>query len=194
MNCTKLLFLLSLILFYTGVSGETVYKGTDAQGNTIYSDHPMDSNAEKITITVPESSYHLPPVQHSTQSTKNPASEEESIAYNLHIVEPKDQETFTNDITSISVKLSLTPKLHSDDRINLVINGQPYGNYSQSLSFSLNDFPRGAYSIQAVITSVKAPEKIKAQSQTITIYQQRAIARQNVSSNLAPQAPSALHN
>ena len=113
------------------------------------------------------------------------------VDYKLSIISPQDQQTFTNDITAIPVHLALTPKLQPGDRIHLVINGEPFGEYSESLEFVLKEFPRGAYKIQALITAEAEPNTIKAQSNTITVYQQRAIAKRNVGPQLAPQAPMA---
>ncbi len=178
-----LIISLSLLVLYAQAAvAETVYKGIDKQGNIIYSDKPLEGG-EKITITPP------PPITmpalKETQTTTKVAPEE--VSYKLSITSPQNQQTFTNDITTIPVTLSLTPNLQAGDRINLIVNGQPFGEYSQDLTFTLKDFPRGAYTVNAVITSEKDPSTIKAQSDSVTFYQQRAIAKRDVAPNLAPQ-------
>ncbi len=188
MKALQIIFSLLLVLYAQAVKAETVYKGTDKQGNTIYSDQPLE-NGEKITVT-PTPSFSLPPLSPTQTQTEQEATTP-VVNYNLSIIAPKDQETFTNDIRSITVNLALTPKLQAGDKIHLVINGEPFGEYSESLTFTLNEFPRGAYKIQAVITAENEAKIIKAQSNTITVYQQRAIAKRNVAPQLAPQAPMA---
>ncbi len=176
-----------LVLFAQALTAETVYKGTDANGRTIYSDQPFP-NSEKITITTTP---NPPPANKPIQSTNTKPAHQEVLDYKVSITEPTDQQTFTNDITSIEVKVSITPKLAPNDRIHLEINGEPFGEYSQATNFVLNQFPRGTYLIQAVITSADYLKTPIAKSQTVTIYQQRAIARRDVGGNLAPQAPMA---
>ncbi len=177
-----------LVLFAQALIADTVYKGTDANGHTLFSDQPFP-NSEKITITPP------PPTSqnHShkqLESTKANPPLPEVIDYKISIVEPTDQQTFTNDITSIEVKISVTPKLAANDRIHLEINGEPFGEYSQATNFVLNQFPRGTYRIQAIITSADFLKVPIAKSQTVTIFQQRAIAKRDVT-NLAPQGKMA---
>lgn len=181
-------FILPVLVFFAQALGaETVYKGTDANGRTIYSDQPFP-NSEKITITITPSTQSAPTPQVQTQPTK---AHEEKINYTIRIVEPTDQQTFGNEITAIEVKLNVTPKLSPKDRIHLEVNGQPFGEFSQATNFMLSQFPRGAYRIKAIITTADDLKTPIAQSDSITIYQQRAIARRDVGGNLAPQAPMA---
>ncbi len=182
------LLCLSLIVLYAqSVIAETVYKGTDKQGNVIYSDKPLEGG-EKITITPPPPIV-MPAIQQEAQTKAQ--AQTATVDYKLTITSPQNQQTFTNDITTVPVTLSLTPKLQPGDRINLVVNGQPYGEYSEGLTFTLKDFPRGAYTVNAVITNEKDPSTIKAQSDTITFFQQRAIAKRDVAPQLAPQGKMA---
>jgi flagellar hook-associated protein FlgK len=178
-----------LVLFAQASFAETVYKGTDANGNTIYSDQPIE-HGEKIEITVPPG-YKLPPVNQNSNQDNNATttSQDKIIDYKVSIIEPNDQQTFSNDITSIDVKLSIIPKLQESDQVHLIINGQP-GVASNTSTFTLNQLPRGSYSIIAEIFSIKDPTKIRGKSQSVTIYQQRAIAKRDVT-NLAPQAKQA---
>ncbi len=168
-------FLLLLVLYAQAVIAETVYKGVDKQGNVIYSDKPLP-NGEQITVTPPPP-IEMPTVKETTTQTQSTVVDP-NLNYKLAIVSPLNHETFPHSTKDVEVKLSLTPELLPGDRINLIVNGKPYGEYTEGLSFILKEFPRGAYTISAVITSEKDPEKVKAQSDSITYYQQRAIAKQ----------------
>jgi hypothetical protein len=180
------LLMMMLVLFVQASFAETVYKGTDANGNTVYSDQPIE-HGEKIEITVPPA-YKLPPVSQDNNETP---SKDKIIDYKVSITEPSDQQTFTNDITSIEVKLAIDPQLQKSDQVRLIVNGQPFGGASNAPTFVLNQLPRGAYSITAEIFSINDPSKIRGKSQTITFFQQRAIAKRDVIKNLAPQAKQA---
>jgi hypothetical protein len=187
MKTLNISLLTVLVLFAQASFAETVYKGTDANGKTIYSDRPIP-NGEKIEITVPPA-YNSPPINQNFE--EETTSQDKIIDYKVSIIEPKDQQTFTNDITTIEVKLSITPALQKSDQIRLIVNGQPFGGASNAPTFVLDQLPRGAYSISAEIFSINDPAKIRGKSQTVTFFQQRAIAKRDVIKNLAPQAKQA---
>ena len=111
-------FLIStlLVLYAQAVSAEVVYKGTDKQGNTIYSDQPLQ-NGEQITIN-PIPSYSLPTLPDNQSSTQ----QEAVVDYKLTIIAPADQQTFPHAYQSFNVNLALTPPLQPTDQINLMVN------------------------------------------------------------------------
>lgn len=156
-----------LVLYAQAPFAETVYKGTDASGNTVFSDKPLP-NGEKIEIA-PAQTYAPPPT-----STVPQEAETASIEYQVNILEPMDQETFPHSTASIPVKVEISPPLEGGDQIRLLVNGKPYGAASATPAFELTELSRGAYQLKAEIISPQDPAHPKAQSSTITIYQQRA--------------------
>ncbi|MCS5712662.1 DUF4124 domain-containing protein [Candidatus Berkiella aquae] len=160
-------YLLLLALIYSSAPfAETIYKGTDGSGRTIYSDQPFE-NSNKIEIESPQT-YSAPPV-----TTKiEPLTKSKAIVYQLSIVAPEQNQTFTNEITTIDVKVNITPTLQPGDKIQLLLNGQPYGTPSESTSFTLQSLFRGAYRVQAQVISAQTNQSI-AQSNEVTFYQKR---------------------
>lgn len=162
--------LLALVLFAQALAAETIYKGQDASGNPSFSDKPSP-NSQKIEID-PIPTYTpapLPAAQNpANQNMKNP---QEVAAYEISIVQPKDEETFTTDIENVNINVSVSPSLQSSDKIRYLLNGKPYGDLSNQLAMSLGRLDRGSYLIKAEI--VGADGKMKGESRTVIFYQNR---------------------
>lgn len=162
----KCILMLALMIFSSAPFADTIYKGTDNSGRVIYSDQPFE-NSNKIEIESPQT-YSAPPI-----TTKiDPLTKNKAITYQVNIVAPEQDQTFTNEITTINVKLTITPPLQPGDKIQLLLNGQPYGPPSESTSFTLQSLFRGAYRVQAQVISAQTNQSI-AQSNEVTFYQKR---------------------
>lgn len=162
-----------------------IYKGKDPQGKTIYSDQPLP-NGEVVEVqSLP--TYTPPPLP---QSANPPSAATQEKDYQIQIIEPINEQTFTTDVQQITVRIGLMPELKAEDSIRLMLNNQPYGSQEKSLNFSFNQLPRGSYQLQAQVIGPNGA--VKATSETITFYQQRATVNRN-NLNLAPQAPQGPH-
>jgi len=157
------------VLYAQATFAETVYRGTDANGNTVYSDKPLP-NSEKIEIA-PVQTYTPPPPSPSPDLA---IENEAPIEYQISIIDPLDQDTFPHSTASIPVKIEVSPALGKGDEIRLLVNGEPYGAPSKTPVFELKELYRGAYQLKAEIVSISDPTHPKAESNPITIYQQRA--------------------
>jgi len=164
-------FLLSTLVLHAPVSLADVYKGKDSSGNTIYSDKPF-AGAEKIEVA-PGTTYSSPPVSAQLEPTKKT----EEVAYQLSIVSPSQDQTFTTDIKSITVSVSINPSLQAGDKIQLLLNGQPHGNASDATTFTLDSLFRGSYTVQALVINEKHPNVPVAKSNQVTFYQRRTSVR-----------------
>jgi hypothetical protein len=179
---------LLLLLHQTGLFAETVYKGTDASGNIIYSDQPL-KNGKPIELA-PIPTFTPPPLPTQAQVPVEP-KKQGVTEYKISILQPGDRQTFTNDIQTIDVKLSIAPTLDTSDQIRIILNDQVYGIFKSDSPIQIKDLARGSYRLKAEIPSQNSQDPPKGQSATIIFYQQRAIDRATVGPNLAPQAPIA---
>jgi len=159
--------LLAAVVFYTQAPFADVYKGQDKNGNTIYSDKPFE-NSNKIDVNLAPT-YTSPPVT----TPLAPIKIEAAVSYQVSIVAPTQDQTFTNEITAIEVKVSVTPTLQKGDTIQLLLNGQPHGTPSDSTTFTLQSLFRGAYTIKAQVINETTSQSPIAQSQEVTFYQKR---------------------
>ena len=148
---------------------ETVYKGTDANGNIVFSDHPFP-NSKAIDVA-PVQTYSTPPV--STSLEPAPTAQALPLSYKINIVQPSNAQFFTHEIQSIDVNLSMEPQLQSTDSIVVMLNDKPYGTYDSTSGIKLINLPRGAYQLHVNVVSKSDTKKIISQSSNVTFYQQR---------------------
>jgi len=161
-----------LMFFLQDLCAATVYKGVDAQGNTFYSDKPV-GNGSTIEVAAPPAS----PAPSQNALNTDPQTPPPVPPYTLRITQPTNDQTFTTDIETISVKLSIEPALLPQHKIRLFVNAAPYQSLFDSGTITLNRLPRGAYQLQAQIVPEKEITRPIAQSNVVMIYQQRAIKR-----------------
>lgn len=172
-----LILAMGLMFFTPFLLADTVYKGTDAQGNTVFSDQPaLDSqNSEKIEIQSTQT-YNPPPLPFHNQETKNTENAVEETHYQVSIIKPQDKETLPSSTQSFDVTLSIDPQLQKEDKIQLLLNGEPYGSLYDTTNITISPdirLSRGSYELQARVVSEKDPNKIKGESSAITFYQFR---------------------
>lgn len=149
--------------------------------SVIYSDEPMGSS--KQINTEDANTISTQPVS-SRESAVKDSGEPVSAVYSMFaITSPVDQETIQNQ-PEISVKMKLQPQLHEGDKIQLLVDGKPFGAAMPDLNQSLKLLERDTYQISAVI--VDANHMVKQQSNTVTIYVHRASAQ--TSPAFAPKA------
>lgn len=166
-------FFINLIFFTPVLLAETVYKATDAEGNTIFTDLPTP-NSQKIEVQ-PIQTFSLPSPsasENSDNDLENPAPSR----YDVSILSPQDKQTLSTDIQSFTVSVSVNPALAENDKIQLLLNGEPYGDPSHSTDITISPdvrLARGSYQLQARVISGDDPRKIKGESSTITFYQFR---------------------
>lgn len=156
---------------------ETVYKGKDADGNVLFSDKPLP-DSEKIEIK-PAQTYTPAPLP--KDGSKNKSEEPAEVShYEVNIIEPQNDQTMTTDIQSVRVSLSVKPDLQKGDKVQVFLNGKPFGQLSDSLNFALPRLDRGAYVLKAQIVSEKDPAKVKGESAPITFFQRRTSVGQSL--------------
>lgn len=164
---SKPLCLLLGMFFALPLYATTVYKSLDKAHTPVFSDHATP-NSQAIELA-PLQTY-TPPAVSSTPAAVIPQT---TVAYQLEILTPKNEETITMDIFSIPVTLSLSPQLQKGDKVQLILNGKPYGHAEHQLQFTLNNLYRGAYKLKAHLLSAEGD--IKAESNSITFFQKRAM-------------------
>lgn len=170
---------LLFILLSTSVFAE-VYRWIDENGNTVYSDQPVD-NAEQIVL--PEASTYSPVVEplevsdDSDETAENVGSEDDEMPaapnYQLQIASPQDDEAIRANDGNLTVNIQIRPPLSQQrgDVIQLRMDGRPYGQPSSGLSFNLTNMDRGTHTLSAVVMNASGEEL--SQSPTIKFHLQR---------------------
>jgi len=159
--------LVSSVLFVLLVNAE-MYKHTDADGVTTYSD-VQETGAKEIqtpqgnTITLPK-----------YMSKQTPTPKKKQDAYNqFSITSPNNDETIRESSGNILVKLLLSPSLKTKDghSITLYVDNQVFLSNITMLSVNLSSIDRGSHTIHATVND--SSDQTFIQSNVITIHLKR---------------------
>lgn len=126
----------------------TTTPAATAPGNAVITDNPPKSSVTEIPVPAP------------------------IVHYTIQITDPTSEQTFQSVTDSIPVTVIVSPDLKPDDQIILIVDGVA-GEPTNTTSINLPRLNRGSHTIQAKIIQKNGPG---AESQIITIYQQRASA------------------
>ena len=128
---------------------QPMYKVTDADGNVTFTDTPLLSSDGKIE----EHSVHAPNSAKPTEATRAPAESvevEEPIRYDTRIVTPADNATIPMGPGNFAVQAALTPRLASDETLQLLLDGDPVGAPQRIANWQLTNVYRGEHKLQVV--------------------------------------------
>ena len=165
-------FLLILLLIALPATAQ-IYKYTDAQGNTAYSNQPPDG----VTAQPVE----LPPLNRAqpqpTQAPPTPTQSQDQprIAYNvLELTGLPTTEALRANNGTFTVNVLIEPRLQGPHLLQLLLDNQPYGQPSNVPSLQLVNIDRGLHSLAVQVVS---GETIVQQSPTVTFTVQRVHKR-----------------
>ncbi|SDH88971.1 protein of unknown function [Pseudomonas flavescens] len=157
-----------LLILALPVSAQ-IYKYTDANGNTVFTNQPPEgSKAESV---------ELKPIN-TTESAAAPAQPatprlSEMPQHPYQILElrdlPSDEALRANNGT-FSVGVSIEPRLGPGHSLRLILDGKPYGSPSNAPRLQLNQVDRGEHSLAV---AVMQGEQVIQQSETRTFTVQR---------------------
>jgi hypothetical protein len=174
---------LGLVAIFAGripVDAAVIYKWTDADGVIHFSDQAVPG-AEKILTSSGSSarSVATPAAAGTTASTAKPKAAALTFSQ-FSIVSPANQETITGN-QPINVNLALEPALKSSQTLSWTLDGAALTNQANATSFTLEDVPRGAHTIVAMVEDQSGESK---STEPVTFY----VMRTNL---LSPQRKAA---
>lgn len=168
MRCLVLL----LALLASSVSVAQIYKYTDANGNTVYTNQPPGGSKAKEV--------NLPPLNSVSPSTPAPAAEPPPSAVQpaapnqaysvLALAGLPGEEALRANNGTFTVGVALTPKLLPGHMLQLVLDGNPYGAPSNVPRLQVINADRGEHNLAV---RVLAGEEMVQQSETVTFTVQR---------------------
>ncbi len=159
------------IAMICGLAFADIYKWKDAHGVTHFSDQPHQG-AERLTLDT--ESMPTPPEQTPTESAQETKpAEQQGVQYQrLEIIEPKDKATIRNNDGNLTVQVATEPELSKNDNVQIFLDGNPLGNPSKGLAFSITQIDRGEHHLQAKILD-KELNMVKKESEKTTFYMHR---------------------
>ncbi|MFA0925902.1 DUF4124 domain-containing protein [Pseudomonas syringae pv. tagetis] len=168
--------LICLLLMISLPALAQIYKYTDANGNTAFSNQPPDGTRTEVVELPPLNSIETqvparPVVNSPPQSAPAQPQPQPQTAYDvLELTDlPTDEALRANNGTFI-IGVKIQPRLQQDHRLQLLLDGNLYGQLSNLPRFQVVNIDRGEHSFAVV---VKDGERIIQQSETITLTVQR---------------------
>ncbi len=146
-----------------------IYKYTDANGNTVFTNQPPEG--------VETQNIELPPTNTVEMQVPAPAPEDTSAqtragpAYKaLELTGLPDDEALRANNGTFSVGVRIEPRLAPGHSLRLLLDGQPYGQPTNVPRLQLSEIARGEHSLAVEVLSGDKPVQ---QSDTVTFTVQR---------------------
>ena len=163
--------LASLLLLCSLPAAAQIYKYTDAQGNTAYSNQPPEGRASQTVELPPLNSVESPrksvPVTLPNTAVQVPQTQYSQLDLTGL---PSDEALRANNGT-FDVGVAIVPRLRSGDRLRLVLDGQPYGQPTNVPRLQLVNVDRGEHSLAVQV--VDSQEAVIQESATVSFTVQR---------------------
>lgn len=165
-------FSLFLLLLLALPAAAQIYKYTDANGNTAYSNQPPDGTKSQTVELPPLNSVERqPPALLQAPPTQNARQEADSAAYGvLELTGLPSEEALRANNGTFTVSVALQPRLQGAHRLRLLLDGQPYGQPSNVPRLQLVNIDRGEHSLAVQVLD---GETVVQQSPTATFTVQR---------------------
>ena len=157
----------------TAALAAVVYKWTDADGVVHYSDQPAEGAEKIVTSTGPKG---IGGTIANPGPAPQPAKGSKLAFSQFAITSPGPGETITGN-QPVLVHLELAPPLSSTQSLTWFLNGQPLSN--QSPEFTLEDLPRGTYSIMATVADQSTGESRSTSGVTFYVVRPSVVSPQH---------------
>ena len=164
--------LVTLSLMLANFAQATIYKTTDEDGNTVFTDvRPENLPSEEVELR------QINPTRPGSVSRdwrRGSAFEQNKITYErVEITEPANNATIRNQ-QSFTVRIKTRPKIARGHRVRLLLDGKVVGKPQRKLIFTLKNVDRGTHSLTAEVIDSKK-KVITSASNTVHVH--RTIVR-----------------
>lgn len=167
-NCMYRSLVCLLLVVSLPVAAE-IYKYTDAQGNTAYSNQPPDG-IKTQTVELPPLNSIEPPAPSAQVPQATQPDDAEPAYSTLELTDLPTDEALRANNGTFTVGVKIEPRLRPGHFLQLVVDGEPYGQPSNIPRFQVVNIDRGEHSFAVV---VRDAEGVIQQSPTLTLTVQR---------------------
>lgn len=181
----RLVFATVLLAIALPVTAE-IFQYTDAQGNRVYTDLPPQ-NKEASSVKLPTANtVYMPAAPRSrNRPDKNEAADATQPYSLLELQNLPTEEAIRSNSGSFTVAIAIEPRLANQHRLQLLIDGKPYGAASRSTHITVHNLDRGEHRLSV---QVLAHQRVIQSSAEQTIAVQRVhIGSPAVRPNPAPR-------
>ncbi len=156
------------------LAAQPVYRVTDEDGNVTFTDTPRGNGQVQV-----EAQTLNPTNTAKAVSTAEPIPEagepSEPIRYDTRIVTPAENATIPMGPGNFTVEASLSPAMKGDERLSLLLDGEPVGAPQRIPIWQLTNVYRGAHQLR-VVRLTGAGRQLDASGQR-TVYVMRPIVK-----------------
>lgn len=163
-----------------------IYKYTDANGNTVFTNQPPDGTAAESVELPPTNTVEMqtPSIPASNDNT---AAQSEAPYAELSLTGIPDDEAMRANNGTFVVGVNIQPRLQPGHQLRLILDGEPYGQASNVPSLQLTNVERGEHSLAVAVV---AGERIIQQSATETFTVQRISVNSPARPPVTPPRPT----
>jgi hypothetical protein len=148
-----------------------IYSYTDANGNRVFTNEPPQGSAAEAVKLNPTNTISGQPSSSTSSNNATPADNGTSAPFSeLKLTGLPSDEAMRSNNGSFSVGVSSTPVLSANQQVQLILDGQAYGQPSSTPPLQLSNLPRGEHSLAVQVLSGGKPIQ---QSDAVTFTVQR---------------------
>lgn len=165
--------LVLLLLLFALPAVAQIYKYTDANGNTAYSDQqPNGTKAQAVDLPPLNRADTVSPSTAPPATTQTPGkSDPGTAAYQtLQLTDLPSDEALRANNGTFTVGVLVQPRLQPGHLLQLLLDGAPYGQPTNVPRLQLVELDRGEHSLAVQVLQNQQPIQ---QSQTVTVTVQR---------------------
>lgn len=164
--------ILACLLFALALPASAeIYKYTDANGNTVFTNQPpQGTNAQEVNLP-PVNTLQAPTSQTQPGNGGQGAGGANEQVYRvLEIANLPSEEALRANNGDFTVMANLEPPLRIGDSLQLLVDGAPYGSLVSNPEFPVSNLDRGDHSL--AVQAFSGDRRIQ-QSPTVTVTVQR---------------------
>lgn len=171
-------FLACLVLAAALPAHAEIYKYTDAKGNTVFTNQPPDGTKTETVELPVTNTVEMQTPQPSTSTESADISESadtspQTTAANYQVLAltgMPDEAALRANNGTFSLGVQIQPRLSSAHRLQLILDGKPYGEPSNVPRLQLNNVDRGEHTVAVQVISTTG---VVQQSETSSFTVQR---------------------
>jgi hypothetical protein len=145
-----------------------IYKYTDSNGNTVFTNQPPEGQAAE-SVELPPTNTVQPQQPVVTEQPKENAQDQAAYG-RLALTDIPDDEALRANNGTFTVGVDIEPRLLPGHSLRLLLDGQPYGQPSNVPRLQLTNIDRGEHSLAVEVIS---GDKQVQQSPAVTFTVQR---------------------
>jgi hypothetical protein len=170
--------LFALLACGIAVQAAVVYKWIDADGVVHFSDQPVPGAERIVTASGSSRSGPAPPGSGGPSMAEPKHSASALDFEQFSIVSPVNDQTITGN-QPIAVQIAIQPELKPTQSITWYLNGSPVANQPpDATQFTLEDLPRGTYTLGATVVDQPSGESKSAEPVTFHVVRTSLLSPQ----------------